>query len=408
MNGSAKQPHVLYIAYWGALEPLGRALILPAVRRLAELGAQITLVTFDKPRDLEDSDEVARVCDSLAEVGVDWIPLRYHKRPKVPATAYDVVHGIARGVFARSKRRPDVVHARTFVGGLIGLAVARLSGAGLIYHNEGFYPDEQVDGGVWAEGSAPHRLAQRLEHRLYTRSDAIFSTSTKGKRIIESMDVVRTRGTPVIVVPSCVDLDRFSLKPAGNGFDDGPVRLVYVGSVGGRYILDRVGRFVSVARQQRPGVELQVLTGADPGLVGGMLRSGGLPDTAWSSKFVPHAELPQELARHDAGLFFLAQGIGSAGFSPTKVGEYWATGLPVVSTSGMADLDEVIREERVGVIVEEHTDEAYRAATSELISLLGDPELRERCRRAAERHYDLEAACERQAEVYAKLTGGRA
>ena len=46
------------------------------------------------------------------------------------------------------------------LGGLIGLPLARLLGARFIYHNEGFYPDEQVDGGVWRFGSLPHRVGR--------------------------------------------------------------------------------------------------------------------------------------------------------------------------------------------------------------------------------------------------------
>jgi hypothetical protein len=56
-----RRPHVLYIVYWGALEPLGRALVLPSVQRFSALGARITLVTFDKPKDLARTDEVKRL-----------------------------------------------------------------------------------------------------------------------------------------------------------------------------------------------------------------------------------------------------------------------------------------------------------------------------------------------------------
>jgi hypothetical protein len=48
---------VLYLVYWGALEPLGRALVVPAVARLSSLGAKITLVTYDKPTDLARTPE---------------------------------------------------------------------------------------------------------------------------------------------------------------------------------------------------------------------------------------------------------------------------------------------------------------------------------------------------------------
>jgi glycosyltransferase involved in cell wall biosynthesis len=405
MGGAAsgRPVHVLYIAYWGALEPLGRALVLPSVKRLSALGARITLVTFDKPDDLARADDRNRIGESLREAGVRWLPLRYHKRPKVPATAFDVARGVARGVHERFRDRPDLVHGRTFIGGLTALAVARLTGAKLIYHNEGFYPDEQVDGGVWEQGSMPHRVARRLEERLYTGADAVFSLSMAGKEIIESIDGVQERGTPVIVVPSAVDLDGFPMPERKRTRDDSSLQLVYVGSVGGRYLLDRIGRFVRIAREQRPDAHLKLLTPADRGLIRDMLSAGGLAEKAWSSKFVPHEQLADGLRHQDAGFFFLARGVGSAGFSPTKIGEYWAMGLPVISTSGMADVDEIIRRERVGVVIRDHTDDAYREAVSELLDLLDDPELPERCRRSAQRHYGLEAACERQFEIYKAL-----
>jgi glycosyltransferase involved in cell wall biosynthesis len=403
VRSSAERPaRVLYIAYWGALEPLGQALVFPAVKSLAGLGPHITLVTFEKPADLARGDDLDRVAASLRDAGVRWLPLRYHRRPKIPAAAVDVAHGVSRGILERIRQRPDLVHGRTFPGGLIGLAVARLTGTKLIYQNEGFYPDEQVDAGFWAEGSSPHRLARRLEQHLYTHSDAVFSTSKAGREIIESLDGVQD--TPVVVIPSCVDLDHFS-GAKREGPRDRLLRLVYVGSIGGRYLVDRIGRFAYVAREAGPETRLQLFTAAERQLIRATLHSTGLSDGDWSSRFVPHSRLPDELAQQDAGLCFQSHGLSAAGGSSTKVGEYWAMGLPVVSTPGMGDVDEIIREERVGVIVPDHTDDAYRETAMELLRLLDDPDLGERCRRAAERHYSLEAAVERQVAIYERLAG---
>jgi glycosyltransferase involved in cell wall biosynthesis len=404
---SEPQPgvRVLYIAYWGALEPLGRALVLPAVKRLAALGAQITLVTFDKPADLARLADVKDARESLRQSGVQWRPLTYHKNPKVPATAFDIGHGVARGVLERLKLRPDIVHGRTFPGGLMGLPLARLTGARLIYHNEGFYPDEQVDAGVWAQDSRPHRVALRLERHLYRRADAIFSLSEKGKEVIQSLDGVSPE-KPIAVVPSCVDLSHF--RPVERAHpQNGSLRLVYVGSVGGRYLVDRVGRFAQVARAETPGATLELLTPAEPDFVRATLAPSELPDDAWSSKFVPYDRLPPELASRDAGLAFHSHGLSAPGGSSTKVGEYWAMGLPVVSTPGMADVDDIVRRERVGVIVPDHSDEAYRASVQELQALLRDPELPARCRAAAQRHYGLEEACQRQIAMYRELANAQ-
>jgi glycosyltransferase involved in cell wall biosynthesis len=183
--------------------------------------------------------------------------------------------------------------------------------------------------------------------------------------------------------------------------------LVYVGSVGGRYLVDRIGRFARIAREQRPGTHLRVLTPADPDLVRRTLAASGLPDDAWSSEFVPHDDLPAQLAPQDAGFSFHSHGLSSAGGSSTKVGEYWAMGLPLIATPGLGDVDEIVHSERVGVIVRSHTDEAYREAIEQLLRLLDEPNLADRCRAAAERHYGLEAACERQIAVYEQLATER-
>ena len=53
-----RPPRVLYVVYWGALEPLGRALVLPSVKRLSDLGAELTVVTFEKPADAADDGEL--------------------------------------------------------------------------------------------------------------------------------------------------------------------------------------------------------------------------------------------------------------------------------------------------------------------------------------------------------------
>ena len=117
--------------------------------------------------------------------------------------------------------------------------------------------------------------------------------------------------------------------------------------------------------------------------------------------------LPDRLTRHDAGFCFHSHGLSAAGGSSTKVGEYWATGLPVIATPGLGDVDGIVKDERVGVVVKDHSDEAYRASLEELRALLDDPELPSRCRAAAERHYGLDEACRRQFAVYERLARGR-
>lgn len=391
---------VLYLVYWGAAEPLGQSLVLPAVRKLAEMGVNLTLVTFEKPADLARQELIAEIRASLEQIGVEWVPLRYHQQPKV---ALDFLLGVMRTLWIGLRLRPDIVHARTFVSGLIGLLLAPMLRARFIYHNEGFFPDEQVDGGVWKKDSAIHRVFKFLENKMYARADGIIALSQRAKKDIETVRPVARKSTPIIVVPSCVDLQRFQPSASAPTMSKNELRLVYVGSVGRRHLMDKIGRFVAVAAQEIGNVHLRVISQTAKSTVAAMLEAGGLPESNWSYDSVRHTEIPSQLKHQHAGLLFYPQGLSEHGGSPTKVGEYWASGLPVVTTPNISDTDEIIRRERVGVVVEGHTDEAYHRALRELRELLADPELPQRCRRAAEKYYALDLACERQKDMYSSL-----
>jgi len=278
---SGAGPRVLYLVYWGAGEPLGQALVLPSVRRLTQLGAKVTLVTFDKAEDLNQREHMAAIRRELETRGIRWVSLRYHKGPYAPRKLYDAVTAWAHSIAAQLTGRTDIVHARTFVGGLMGLVLSRLLRAKFVYHNEGFYPDEQVDGGVWAPGSRRHRVAQRLEAQLYARADGVIALSHRARATIEDLAPVRRKRTPVIVAPSAVDLERFQSPRREGGTRPGGLRLVYTGSVGLRYRLDRAAQLAAVALQELGHVSLRVVSRADRSVVEGILEASGLPRDSW-------------------------------------------------------------------------------------------------------------------------------
>lgn len=391
---------IVYVAYWGLLEPLGRSLIAPSVRLLARRGMRVALVTFEKPADLADAAAVGAARSELEAFGVRWIPLRYHKRPTVPATLFDIAHGALR-VLALG--RPRLVHARTFVGGVIGWLVASLLRVPLVYHNEGFWPEQQVEGGFWPAGGLLHRVTGRIDRFLYEHSDALLLLSRRSLPVVEALPGVRRRRPPIGIVPSSVDLERF--RCARRGEAPRERRLVYIGSLGGRYRIEPLARFLLAVRRRDPAWRLEVLSQSDPGMIAASLLGAGAAQDAWRVRRVPHEEVPRDLCAADVGLFFLAGGIGAESCSPTKVGEYWACGLPVVSSAGIGDTEEVIRNRRVGVVVPDLTPAALDSAASEILELLTDPDLARRCRNTAEETYSLERAVRDQLRIYEELLG---
>jgi glycosyltransferase involved in cell wall biosynthesis len=297
-----------------------------------------------------------------------------------------------------------IVHGRTFIGGLIGCIAGTACHRPVVYHNEGFWPDQQVEAGFWSRDHWLYRTMKAIERRLYESADGLLLLSQRSVAIVGALPGVRRRCPPIAVVPSCVDLSRFqcqAVKPAWP-----PVRLTYVGSLGGRYLTAPLAHFLCALRKLEPSATLTILSQSSAAAIQDCMRAAGAADDAWTVATVPHVDVPSLLCRAHAGLLFQAGGVGGASGSPTKVGEYWACGLPVVTLPGIGDADEVIASDRVGVTVPDLSPASLEWAAAELLKLLQDPGHPRRCRAAAERTYSLERGLDVQLALYKRLENG--
>ena len=399
---------LLYISYWGLREPLGQSLMIPPLLRMAKSGLKITLVSFEKPHHLSDKAGMEESRRQMQEAGIHWIPLRYHKTPTAPATLWDITQGAARSILASLKQRPDIIHGRTYLGGLMGFAISRVLRRPFVYHNEGFWPDEQIDGGNWPAGCRQYRITKRWERNMYRRAAGVITLSQPAREIVTKIRRQKSADSTV-VVPSCVDLEHFqpennSQEAQSNQENTQGCRLLYIGSLGFRYRTHDMARFVRLSRQKMPNATLTIYSHSDHDMIRREMRANGVQDEWCKLDFVPHSQMPHEMKKQDAGLFFLAQGVSSQVCSPTKIGEYWACGLPVVTTPGVGDIDAIVQRERVGVIVKSDDDQSYLQAAEELRLLLQDPDLAQRCRQAAERYYSIENGVETQLQLYLSLS----
>ena len=99
------------------LEPLGQTQVLPYLRQLTERGVKFTLLSFEKPRAFTEAGKLA--CEALkqelAQQGIEWHWLRYHQRPSLPATVFDVMHGIRYASRLVKRNKIELVHARSHI-----------------------------------------------------------------------------------------------------------------------------------------------------------------------------------------------------------------------------------------------------------------------------------------------------
>jgi glycosyltransferase involved in cell wall biosynthesis len=379
----------LYICYFGLREPLVQSQVLPYLRQLSEGGIDVSLLTFEPNKRRSWSQEDAKEwCDRLQADGIRWFSLSYHKRPSVPATLYDIVVGAWTASRLARRYQIDVLHARAHVPMAMALLAQRWTGCRLVFDIRGLMADEYVDAGVWYEGGFKYRAVRRLERIGIVRADQVVVLTNRMRNWLVENELASEN--KVQTIPCCIEPSRFFEARLS---DDVSARkrfeVVYAGSVTGLYLLDEMARFFLAVRKRRPDAFLRLLTNSPVKDATRLLESAGLSERDYWIGAVPPGEVPAYLRRARLGLSFRKPTFSQMAASPTKIPEYLAAGLPVVSNAEIGDCDGLLETLRVGVIVRSFDAQAYDKAVGDLLELLGDPDLPTRCASTAAKHFDV-------------------
>ncbi len=292
--------------------------------------------------------------------------------------------------------------------------VCRRRGLPLVFDLRGLLAEEYVDNGNWRRGGLKYSLTTAMERRLLrSASGIVMLTERLRQELVTEEPGLRRPGVSVEVIPCCVDTARFSRSEgeraatrARRGWGNRCV-LLYAGKLGGWYPPRDIARFFAVAREGDRSLFLQVATQSDPRELQSAIAGHGVPPGDYDVRLVPAADVPALLSAADAGLSLVRPTPSKRASSPTKVGEYLASGLPVVSTSGIGDCDTLLSTNPIGVLVRDASDTAYRQAFEGLKGLLGDPATPDRCRRVAQEQLSLaQVGGPGYTRLYARLLAG--
>jgi glycosyltransferase involved in cell wall biosynthesis len=328
--------------------------------------------------------------------GIDWHRLKYHQRPSLPATIYDVLAGIRKGSQLVRNKGIELVHARSHIPATIALALKHRYGLKFIFDLRGLMADEYVDAGHWKKGGFPYRLTKAVERRAFRAADGLVTLTERIWPEIRDWEGLRGREILHEVVPCCADLDRFRFDPQERemirerlGLKDRYV-VVYSGSIGGWYLTEEMADFFSALLQEYDDAHALWLTPTGHDMVRSLMTARGADPARYSVIASPPQEVRSYLSASEAGLAFIKPCFSKLASSPTKNAEYLACGLPIIINSGIGDSDSLVNEEGVGELVRSFSRDSYLAAASRLRTSFTDAEeTRNRTRRVAERLFDV-------------------
>jgi len=392
----------LYITYMGLTEPLLHSQVLNYLKILRQSGIAVCILSYEK-RQLLKKDNVETIKEDLNGAGIKWVSLAYHKRLQFLSKPYDIIRGMFAALYISITERVDVIHARGTFCALIGILPCLVLKKKMIFDMRGLMAEEYVDAGLWKRDSMAYRIVDRLERYFIRKADEVIVLTGKAKELILN----RGRTKSITLIPACTDLNRFRLKKVNSGLRsryslDKKFILVYTGSLGTWYMLSEMMDFYKELLCTGNNEAFFILSQTSKAWI-----EQHIPEDIKGKVIVDFSD-PENVAEFlnlaDVGIFFIKTCLSKTASCPTKFGEYLACGLPVIINKGIGDTEEIVRKNRIGVVVEDFSAQEYRRKIEQMKELLKEGDaLKRRCRDVAERYFSLAQGGKKYVEVYKRL-----
>ena len=395
-TNTSQNPRVLYIASSGIAEPLIVSQVLRYLKQLSSTFEVCHLLTLERnmPTDAQ------AIAEQLEQDGIFWQGLPSRRGLRAINLWREIYAGYRTGLKLINQHQLNLIHARSFIPGNIGLRLAKKTNAKLLYDMRGFWAEEKrVKGTI--KSNWMFRRAEAMENRLFNQADALVSLTEAGKRKLLSDGIQ----TPFHIIPCCADTNLFRPLDQPSPIENqSSLRLIAAGSLGASYLPTGIFGLLKAAAEVDDSASLQLLTRSDQTVIRQIAEE---VDCDWSRVKITSTgpdQVVDYLNQANVGLCMNSPSVAKLATSPTKLAEYLACGLPVIANANsIGDVGEILEQYRVGVIVDDFSPVGFKQAIAELRELLADPELSARCRQTAVEHFSVDVAVKRYAEAYRQL-----
>ncbi len=406
------QKKILFISYDGMTDPLGQSQVLPYLQGLSKHGYKIFLLSCEKEGVFEKNKPV--INKLVAEANIEWFPIAYTKNPPVFSTLYDIIKLRETAKKIHRQYGLDMVHTRPGVPALVGLWMKRKFGIKFLNDIREFYADSRVEGNMWKLSNPLYKIVynffKRKETEAVAVNDGIVCLTYAAEKIIQQWPEFK-KDTPLEVIPCSADLELFN---AGNINKDAQSALqqelkimpqdfiiTYLGSIGGWYLTDEMLDFCKILSDKIPAAKFLFISPHRHDEIIAAAEKHNLSAQKIITKKASRKEVPLLLSLSNFSIFFIKPCYSKQSSSPTKHGEIMAMGIPLITNTGVGDVQTIVEQYHSGIVINEFTKEAYEAAAAKIAA--GNNWNIAEIRKGAEEFYSLQSAIEKYNRIYGNI-----
>lgn len=403
------QKKILFISYDGMTDPLGQSQVIPYLQGLSKAGFKIFLLSCEKKEVyLQHKDSIQQL---LTDSNIGWTALTYTKKPPVFSTMLDIFKLKKAAKKIHSKNKLDMVHTRPGIPALVGLWMKKTLGIKFLNDIREFYADSRVEGGMW-NTKIPmyfsiYNFFKKKEAEAVAKSDGIVCLTYAAETIIKEWKEFNDE-IPLEVIPCSADLQLFDPaainkkqkadleKELGISKDD--LVITYLGSIGGWYLIDEMMQFCKMLTDKVPLTKLLFISPHRHEEIRTAAAKFGIATGKIIIKKATRQQVPLLLSLSKYAIFFIRPCYSKQSSSPTKHGEIMAMGIPLITNSGVGDVETIVAKYNSGIVMDDFTEGNF---TDAIMKIAAEPGFSaEDIRQGAREFYSLDAAIEKYINIY--------
>jgi len=367
-----------YVTNDSLSEGVGSSQIIPLITRLCDSSLKINLISYEK------TNPSFELVDYFKSIGVNWNFRDFG------------MNGLIGGVERLNNLRQEIpktnlIHARSDIPAVSAIASRQ---APVLWDVRSLWADQKV--------ILQKSKLYRPLYEIYRGLESIAASKSVGMSTLTNAVIPileqRHRRLPQLraVVPTAVDLDRFTLNP----IMPTEVGALFSGTYNEYYDLVLSAQFMEELRRHI-AVETHWARPAESNRKQiGVGESKVFPSSQVAmSKLIPKYSFGVSICKLNAGPSLSAA-------MPTKIAEFLASGRPIVVNKGLGDMDQFIDEFNVGVTLDGTPKNLVDSATK-LVTLLFDSETPYRCRALAEKYFSMDIGASKYLNLYSQILNSK-
>jgi len=341
--------NILYIGYWNLNDPLTAATIFPGLRFIRELEPNGTILFINIQRE-QLSTTLPGIFD---ELNIVYKPILSGDR--IADKIRDFWQGPAILESLCSSYKISQVIARGAPAGALAYLLWKKNR--LPYLVESFEPhaDYMRYSGTWHRFDLRYLFQKYWEERQKRTAQllVVVSENYRKQLLEEGIDAERIKVAPCGCDPRLFyPSEKLRIQVRSElGIPDSAIVGIYAGKFGGLYEEHMAFKIFQKFFTDIPDFHLILLSSASKAWVQENLNLNGISSQRVSHVFVPHEEVNGYLNAADFGFALYKSNAVSPFLSPVKIGEYWASGLPVVMLDKIGDESAFVDEQQLGSVI---------------------------------------------------------